>query len=173
MPESRAATPAQAMESFTGTDAELIERYARGPSAMREAVESMDAEQLRSRPIAGKLSSLEVVGHILDADLMMCDRMKRVVGLKRPLLVGVENIRYPEPLHYQERDLSLMLDLFELSRRQMHADLTRLEPAAWQRTGIHTEVGLVTLRDLLAHAVEHLEGHLATIAEKRRALGMD
>ena len=36
---------------------------------------------------------------------------------------------------------------------------------------MHTEVGLVTLRDLVEHAVDHLEDHVARIAEKRAVLG--
>jgi len=172
--ETPAPSPvAAATEEFAGSVDELLAEYAHGVRLMRAAVAGMTLDQLTARPIEGKLSTLEVVGHLVDADQMMCERMKRTVGTDLPLIVGVENIRYPAPLHYQERDLALELDLFEAGRRQMRADLERLEPDAWARTAVHTEVGLVTLRQLLVHAVRHVEGHLATIAEKRAALGID
>jgi hypothetical protein len=54
----------------------------------------------------------------------------------------------------------------------MAADLDRLAPEAWDRTAIHTETGLVTLRGLLLHAIRHVERHVAAIAEKRAVLGL-
>jgi hypothetical protein len=43
---------------------------------------------------------------------------------------------------------------------------------AWQRTATYTETGLVSLRQLLQHAVRHLEHHVVFIREKRLALGL-
>ena len=40
---------------------------------------------------------------------------------------------------------------------------------AWQRTAVHSETGLVTLRQLLLHAINHLRHHLRFVAEKRAA----
>ena len=37
---------------------------------------------------------------------------------------------------------------------------------------MHGETGLVTLRQLVLHAVRHQEHHLGFVAEKRRALGL-
>jgi hypothetical protein len=64
----------------------------------------MTVEQLRSRPVAGKWSTLEVVCHIADCEQFFADRMKRTVALDRPLLLGADGFRYPEPLRYQEHD---------------------------------------------------------------------
>jgi hypothetical protein len=66
----------------------------------------MTGEQLRSRPVAGKWSTLEVVCHVAD-------------------------------------------------REQFFA---------------HGETGLVTLRQLLLHAVNHLRHNLRFVAEKRAAI---
>jgi hypothetical protein len=151
---------------------ELLATFRAGPALVREAIAGMTAEQLRARPIAGKLSTLDVVCHLGDADQMICDRMKRTIATELPLLVGVENIGYVEPLHYAERDLELQLQLIELTRMQMAEDLDRLSPDAWERGGIHTEIGLVTLRQQLLHAIHHVEGHLSAVAEKRAALGI-
>ena len=37
---------------------------------------------------------------------------------------------------------------------------------------MHSETGLVTLRQLVLHAVRHQEHHLGFVTEKRRALGL-
>src|SRR5262249_30991831 len=77
---------------------------------------------------------------------------------------------YPDATCYQQRDFEEELALVDLTRKQMARILRLVNPDAWQRTAVHSELGLVTLRQLLAHAVEHLQHHVAFIAEKRRVL---
>ena len=156
----------------SATAAELIAVYLAGPALLRDAVAALDAEALRARPIAGKMSSLEVLSHIVDADQFMCDRIKRTIATQRPLLMGVDGISYLEALRYHDRDPELDLRLIEVQREQLAADLVRLAPEAWERTAVHSENGMLTMLQLFHHAVDHLESHVATIAEKRRALGV-
>ena len=158
------------MTATPRTPAELLVDYRRGTALLRDAVAGMDASQLRARPIAGKMSSLEVLCHIVDSDQFMCDRIKRAIATDRPLLIGVESADYPAPLHYHERDLELDLALIEAQRAQLAADLDRLGDEIWGRTAVHSEAGLVTVADLLEHAVDHVEDHIERIAEKRAVL---
>jgi hypothetical protein len=151
---------------------ELTSRYLSGVALLRDSVAGMATDQLLARPIAGKLSSQEVACHVTDSDQFMCDRMKRTIATDRPLVMGVESIDYPGPLHYADRDLELDLRLLEVQREQMAADLSRLAPEAWSRAAVHSENGLVTLRQQMLHAIRHLESHVRTIDEKRAALGL-
>ena len=87
------------------TAADLISAYEQGVEELRLAVAGMTVEQLRSRPVAGKWSTLEVVCHVADCEQFFADRLKRTVAMDRPLLLGADGFRYPEPLRYQEHDL--------------------------------------------------------------------
>ena len=156
-------------DALTATD--LISAYENGVEELRVAVAGMTVEQLRSRPVAGKWSTLEVVCHIADCEQFFADRLKRTVAMDRPLLLGADGFRYPEPLRYQEHDLEQELDLVAVTRRQMAHTLKLVAADAWQRTAVHSETGLVTLRQLLLHAVNHLRHHLRFVTEKRAALG--
>ncbi|NTW29541.1 MAG: DinB family protein [Coriobacteriia bacterium] len=158
--------------SSSATIPELIDAYRVGPAALRDAIAGMDPEALCARPIAGKMSSLEVLCHIVDSDQFMCDRVKRTIATDKPLLMGVESASYPGPLHYHERDPELDLRLLAAQREQLAADLERLAPQAWERTAVHSENGLQTLREVFEHAVEHLEDHVVTIMDKRKAMGL-
>ncbi len=160
------------MASATRSPEDLVADYKRGPEVLLEALEGLDADTLRARPIPGKLSSLEVACHIVDSDQFMCDRLKRTIATDRPLLMGVESVDYVTALRYHDRDLGLDLRLLETQRAQMAADLERLPEGAWARTAVHSENGTQTLADILEHAVEHLEDHVQSIWEKRRALGV-
>src|SRR5262245_57053579 len=151
----------------------LISAYERGVDDLRAAISGMTGGELRSRPIQGRWSTLEVVCHVADCEQFFADRMKRTLAMDRPLLVGADGWRYPEPVQYHQRDLAEELDLVALTRRQM-ARILRLVPAeALGRTAVHTETGLVTLRQLLLHAVNHLAHHLRFVAEKRAGLSRE
>jgi GNAT superfamily N-acetyltransferase len=149
---------------------QLIEDYVSGPKALRAAVVGMTPKELRLRPIAGKWSTLEVVCHLADTEQFFADRMKRTLAMNRPLLVSADGWLYPEAVRYHDRDLDEELTLIALTRRQM-ARILQLAPSqAWGRTAIHTEMGLVTLRQLLLYAVGHLKHHIPFIEVKRHAL---
>ena len=151
---------------------ELIARYRRGPALLDGAIEGLTQEQLLAHPIPGKMSVQEVVCHVTDCDQFLADRMKRIAAMERPLLVGADGWLYPAALGYAQRDLALDLALLAATRGQMAADLDRLPDDSWARVGIHTETGLVTLRQMLLHTIRHIEHHVTTIEEKRVALGV-
>jgi GNAT superfamily N-acetyltransferase len=96
--------------------------------------------------------------------------MKRALAMERPLLVSADGWLYPEAVHYHDRDPEEELALVTLTRRQTARILKLVPEEAWARTAVHTEAGLVTLRQLLLHANDHLKHHVAFIEEKRRAL---
>lgn len=152
--------------------AELVEAYRRGAALMRDAIDGLDADALRARPIEGKMSSLEVLCHVADCEQFLADRVKRTIGTDRPLLVGIDATPYLTRLHYQERDPQLQLELIGVTRRQLAEDLDRIAVKDWSREAVHTETGLVTVRQLMLHTVRHLEFHVGAIREKRAALGL-
>jgi uncharacterized damage-inducible protein DinB len=150
----------------------LISAYESGPQRLRDAVAGLTPAQLRARPVEGRWSTLEVLCHLADCEQFFADRMKRTIAMDRPLLIGADGFCYPGPLHYHDRDVEEEIELIRITRGQM-ARILRLVPGeAWGRTAVHSEMGLVTLRQLVLHAVRHEEHHLAFVAEKRRALGV-
>ena len=171
---SEAAGQVERAQADDGTpEADAIVAYLDGVRLIRDALSGMDAEALRARPIDGRMSSLEVLCHVADCEQFLADRMKRTIGTEKPLLMGVNATTYLTALRYHDRDPGLELDLIDVTRRQMAADLSRLGAEAWTRTAVHSETGLVTLRQLLLHAIRHLEQHVDAIREKRRALGLE
>lgn len=156
----------------TRTPAELMAAYRDGARVLREALDGLDEAMLAARPIAGKLSPKEVACHIIDSDQFMCDRLKRTIATERPLLMGVRSVDYVGAFDYGSRDLVLDMRLLEVQREQMAAVLDKLTESAWTRVAVHSENGVQTLHEILDHAVDHLEGHVAAIYEKRQALGV-
>ena len=150
--------------------AQLIADYEAGSELLRAAVAGMTREELLARPVPGKWSTLEVMCHVSDTEQFFADRMKRTLAMNRPLLVSADGWLYPDAVHYHDRDPEEELVLVALTRRQMARILKLVPEEAWGRTAIHTETGLVTLRQLLLHATRHLKHHVVFIEEKRQAL---
>jgi len=153
--------------------ADLLRLYAAGPATLEASVAGLMADHLRARPVAGRWSTLEVICHVADTEQFFADRMKRTLAMDRPLLVGADGWRYPEPVRYHDRDPAEELPLVAMTRRQMGRILALVPADAWRRDAVHTETGLVTLRQLLLHAVRHLDNHVGFIHDKRRALGIE
>lgn len=151
---------------------DLIRRYEAGIGQLQAAVEGMSSDQLLARPIPGKWSTIECVGHLADTEIFFTDRIIRTIVADRPTLVAVDEKWYIEGLRYQAFDLNEQLSLFAALRRHATRILRMQGPDVWSRIGVHSETGPVTLRQLLFQAIRHLDRHLPFIIEKRRALGM-
>ncbi len=151
------------------TDA-LIDAYLDGAGRLREGVAGLSPEEVKLRPIPGKWSTLEVVCHLADFEIMLADRIKRVIAEHEPSLPnGNENL-FAARLAYHERDLESELSLVEAIRRHVAVILRTLKAEDYQRRGIHSEAGPLTLETLVERATGHITHHLKFIAEKRRAL---
>ncbi len=155
------------------TPPELVADYEAGPELLRKAVAGLSPEDAKLRPVPGKWSTLEVVCHICDSEQFFAERMKRTLALPRPLLMAADPDPYPEAVCYHDRDLDEELALTALTRKQMALVLKRVPAEAWLRTAVHTEGGLVTLRQLILHATRHLTHHGRFIEEKQKALAAD
>lgn len=169
MTDADAIYAAQQDDGSTDTS-DLITAYEHGIEELRAAVSEMTLDELRARPVPGKWSTMEVVCHIADCEQFFADRMKRTIAMNRPLLLGADGFRYPDPLGYQQHDLEEELRLVEVTRQQMTRVLHLAGQDAWARTAVHSETGLVTLRQVVLHAVRHLRHHLTFVEEKRAAM---
>jgi hypothetical protein len=150
----------------------LIETYVEGPKLLREAVRGMTRDQILARPVAGKMSTLEVVCHIADFEPIMAERIKLALTHDRPTLVGADENLFLPALGYHERDLEEELTIVSATRSQMARILRTLPPEAFQRVGVHTHRGELTVEKILTMACNHIPHHIPFIVEKKKALGL-
>jgi len=151
-------------------NADLLAAYEQGIGDLRTVVAGMTPKKILARPVPGKWSTMECVGHIADTEIFFTDRIVRTIAMDRPLLLSPDENLYIERLDYQEFDLDEQLALFTALRRHAVRILRAQPPDAWSRTAVHSESGLLSLRQLVLQPVRHLQHHLAFIAEKRAAL---
>lgn len=152
------------------TSTELINAYVTGPNELRRAIAGMTPEQIDAAPIPGKWSTRQVICHIADFEPVYADRMKRVVAEDQPPLRGGDPDVFAARLHYEARDIKEELQLIEAVRRHTARFLSALSESDFNRTGIHSADGPLTLRTLLERITNHIPHHVRTIDEKRRAM---
>jgi hypothetical protein len=149
-----------------------IEEYRAGPTVLRKAVAGMSREQLLARPIPGKWSTLEVVCHLADFDIVMADRIKRIIAENEPTMINGDPDLFAARLAYHNRDLEEELSLINLIRKQIACILDSLTEADFQRCGNHSEYGRMTLETLVKRITGHIPHHVGFIEAKRKALGI-
>ncbi len=148
----------------------LIDDYLYGPQMLRKAVAGMSHEQLAARPIPGKWSTLEVVAHLADFEIVYADRIKRVIAEDEPKMFGGDPSVFAARLAYNERNLDEELLLIALIRQQVGRILRTLKAEEFQRRGVHSESGPMTLEELVQRITGHIPHHVRFIEEKRKAL---
>jgi hypothetical protein len=122
-------------------------------------------EQLQACPVPSCSNSSATLA---DFEEFFADRILRTTVMDRPLLIRSGDFRYSDVLRYPDHDLEEELLLIEFTPRQMARVLRLLAPDAWQRRAVHSEAGLVTLRQQLLHS----SNRVAFAAETCGALGM-
>src|SRR5215510_2337909 len=98
---------------------QIINDYTAGPQLLREAVKGMTREQVLARPVAGKWSTLEVVTHLSDFEIVYADRIKRIIAENRPTLPDGDENAFAAHLAYQNRDLEEELQVLGSIRAQV------------------------------------------------------
>lgn len=149
---------------------ELIEAYQKGALEIREAIDGMTDEEIAAKPVDDMWSTLEVVCHLADCEQFFADRMKRTAATDQPELMEVDGYRYNDAMDYQHHDLEEELQLIDATRRQMARTLRLLPRDAWNRVATLSDLGTLTLRHLVLHAINHVHHHLEYVKEKRKAL---
>lgn len=151
---------------------ELISEYLRGPQLLRDAIQGMTPAQLDAAPVPGKWSTRQLICHIADFEPIYADRMKRIVAEEKPKMMSGDPDQFAAKLAYPTRDLNVELELIDVCRKHVALILKALPEEAFQRAGIHSADGEITLETLLRRITRHIPHHAQFIAEKRKALGV-
>jgi hypothetical protein len=132
----------------------------------------MSDEHLDAAPIPFKWSTRQVVLHIADFDLIYAGHMKRVIAESEPKLFDGDRKLYATRLAYDKRDVDEEIRMIKAVRRHMGHILRSIDTGDFQRKGIHSDDGPLTLADLLQRAADHIPHHAQYIEEKRKALNI-
>ena len=144
---------------------EAVEVLSATPAVFRALLKGKSENWLRARKAPDAFSAIDVVGHLMHAELT--DWIPRV----RILLATQDQVAF-EPFDrfgfghlVEDKSLGEILDEFARLRKQSLAALEAMaiEDGQLDLPGRHPEFGPVTLRNLLATWVVHDLGHIAQV----------
>ena len=122
---------------------------------------------LRTRPARGEWSVIELLGHLLDAEIVLAGRYRWILAHDRPPLIAYDQDLWVDRLNHQDDDPREMLALFRALVRSHLRLWERTSDADKQRVGMHEERGPesyeMSFRMLAGHGLFH-------IAQMRRTL---
>lgn len=157
-------------------DRALIEEYAKGGEKLSAAVRGLSRAEFAWRPPAdadpklGKWTIQEVVIHLLDSDLISMDRMKRMIAMENPTIIGYDENLFTKNLMPDEQSPDDAVKILDLSFKNFARVLRKLPDATFERTGTHNERGVIKLSEYIASMVKHMDNHLRFIQAKRAAM---
>jgi hypothetical protein len=146
-----------------GTD-DLVVLLRSTPVVLRALVRGIDDEQARDTPGVDEWSIVAVVAHLADADERGIDRIILMTTEDVPTIEGYDQVALAEERGNQQMNLSEALVRFERVRADRVAALERLTPDDWERTGNHSQEGIISLRQLTLHMCRHDAIHLEQIS---------
>ena len=150
------------------------------PAAVQEAtlgriedlVKDAGAE-LRRRPAPREWSVLELLGHLVDAEMVVSGRYRWALSQDQPALLGYDQDLWVDRLRHNDDDASELLPVFAALRAANIRLWQRSSAQARARVAIHAERGPESydsmFRMLAGHDRFHLNQMQATLRQLRTA----
>jgi hypothetical protein len=148
---------------------ELIALYKDGYRAVAEVMAGAPEDELDTAPAPGKWTAREIVHHLGDSEMTSAVRLRLLIAMPSPQIVGYDQEVFAQRLYYKERPVEASLDALNAARRTSTEILERLGEADWRREGIHTEMGRYTVERWLEIYSVHAHAHADQIRVAREA----
>jgi hypothetical protein len=147
-----------------------LETYSTTPSVIADICHDLSAKQWRTPLAAGEWSAAQIVGHLLDVDVVYGFRFRLVLTEENPSYPGYNEKRWSELARPGPEDVFSCLN----GLRTANAELLRnMKPDDWQRWGTHGEQGSEQIEVMVAkiagHDLAHLNQLERTVAVARKA----
>lgn len=158
-PQDATAAYRKRLADYLG-DQDPLEVLGRTGGVLAALVRDHAGKRLQVRPIEGKWSPCEVIGHLCDGEWVYGYRARLILCEENPTLLGMDPDRWVAGQRYHERDPRELVEQFRLMRPYNLRLWQTLGPQDLARTGQHSERGPESLGQLLPMLAGHDLLHL-------------
>jgi hypothetical protein len=137
----------------------LLDRLALIPERIAFAVAGWSEIDLHTRSATDQWSAAAIFAHLRASDDILTPRLFAILVRDKPALAAFDERRWAELAGYEQANFQTSLSLYTLRRAELITVLRRLEPADWQRTGLHETHGVISILQAVTYLVEHEEEH--------------
>jgi len=139
------------------------------PFLLETMLRDLPEDLLRWKPTPERWSIAEVIGHLADIELIYADRTRRIVTEDTPTLQKYDPTQTVVIGDYVRGSATENLAFFTRTRRSTVILLRSIPADSAEREATHSELGTITLHQMLSEWASHDLGHLRQIAELYRA----
>jgi DinB family protein len=139
------------------------------PQLLETLLGDLPAELLQWKPRPDRWSISEVLVHLSALEQVYAERVRRVMAEDSPALAKYDLDGAKGRQEYSRGSGAEHLANFTRIRRSTLTLLTKLPASAGARTGVHSELGTITLAHMLHEWASHDLGHLRQIEELYRS----
>jgi DinB superfamily len=150
--------------------APVVASLAAGPRRIARAVARGRGRRLRRRPAPRAWSVVEILAHLLDAEITLGFRIRKAAAEPGRALVAWDQEKWTAGLRHRRADPRVTLAAFAALRADTVALIRRLTAAQRRAGGTHPEYGRLRIDQLLDHWAEHDLLHLEQIGSIFQAL---
>lgn len=129
---------------------------------------NLDNDALSKTYAPGKWTILQILHHLADAEAVLCERIKRGIAEKAPVVFLFGQDEWNDHLRYPEMPLSFSKNIYQAVREQLIYLAEQFYASHGNNNFFQHNVGLRTVKEEFDKVVWHNEKHLAQI---RTALG--
>ena len=127
------------LDLLAGQDALTILRET--PSRCTALLSTMTETEIREPESEGKWSVADVIHHLCDSEIVLSNRMRRILAESMPTLAGYDQNLWADKLRYSTRPVGSALALFAASRTVNLEIIDGLSDEELAREGQHSERG--------------------------------
>jgi uncharacterized damage-inducible protein DinB len=146
-----------------------MDALAAAPGALARAVRRAPAPRLARRPARGEWSATEVLGHLLDAEVTLGFRIRKLAAEPGAVIVPWDQERWTDGLRHRRAEARRLLAAYAALRAANVDQVRRMSPRQRQAAGRHPEYGRLRVQQILDHWAEHDLAHLEQIRAALRA----
>jgi hypothetical protein len=139
------------------------------PILIETMLRDLPEDLLRWKPVPERWSIAEVLGHLADIEMVYADRTRRMVTEESPALEKYDAAGTVVTGDYVRGSAGENLAFFVKTRRSTVILLRSIPLDSGEREATHSELGNITLHEMLSEWASHDLGHLRQIAELYRA----
>jgi hypothetical protein len=141
------------------------------PRAIARALGRASRRRLGRRPARGEWSATEVLGHLLDAEVTLGFRIRKLAAEPGAAVVAWDQDRWTDGLRHRRADPRTLAGAYGAPRAANVDQVRRMSPAQRRAAGRHPEYGRLRVEHLLRHWAEHDLNHIEQIRSPLRPAG--
>lgn len=154
------------------TESELkkhLETAERSPKEIAAAVSGLSPATLRYKPAPGKWSIVEILGHLVDMEILYAYRMRQMIADKKPVIAPIDQDDWAANLGYMQENPAELVALYGLNRHHNLQLLRRLKVEDLNKSAFHPESKSdVTVAEMVERMGGHGANHLAQIERLKK-----